>query len=236
MSAFRAHSREVAVASEPLLTKAEQESTTGRASLDYMHRSNAVSAERIVPFADQALPVQLRRETRVGTPDASPRRVRRPDRAGRTVGLIGAGSAAGARVRPRQGSYPAVGFGFAPARPRAAPLGRLEPAAVRVPCERLARVVRVELAAPALPRERLASVDGSELATVRPRADRVAAADALRPSAFRARPVVAAVLDERRGAPEGVSAPRSLSKSLSIRLLVRCASRRSALAVRTSSL
>jgi len=50
VSAFRAHSREVSVASKTLLTNEEQESDDGRAPLDYMDWSNAVSAERIVPF------------------------------------------------------------------------------------------------------------------------------------------------------------------------------------------
>ena len=105
---------------------------------------------------------------------------------------------------------------FERARPeRVAPAVRLEPGAVRVPRERVAAVVGVELAAPAVPRERVAPVDRPALAALRARAERVTPADALPAAAVAAVAVV--FLDERRVAPDGVSALRSLSKSLSIR-------------------
>ena len=86
MSAFRAHSREVSVASKTLLTNEEQESDDGRAPLDYMDWSDAVSADGLCLFADQALPGPPRRETRVETPGASSRRGRSVDRSGAPCG------------------------------------------------------------------------------------------------------------------------------------------------------
>jgi hypothetical protein len=69
------------------------------------------------------------------------------------------------------------------------------------------------------------------------RVERAARVAGLDPVAVRV-PLERDVVDfeERRVRPEGVTAARSLSKSLSIRLFVLCASRRSAPAVRVSSL
>jgi hypothetical protein len=69
------------------------------------------------------------------------------------------------------------------------------------------------------------------------RRERVAPVDRRDPAAARVPAELDVVLvEERRVAPAGVTAARSLSKSLSICLLVLWASRRSALTVRVISL